>query len=72
VDVRIQLARENHQLAERSEATAKLHRQQRDRLVRQLRAEDPDKWSLKKLAVHIGCSKGLIAAILRTGSSETV
>lgn len=72
MDVRIQAARENHRLSIESEATAKLYRDQRDHLVRCLRAEDPKAWSLGKLAREVGCSKELVAYILRTTVDGTV
>jgi AraC-like DNA-binding protein len=50
------------------EASAKSHREQRDAIVRQLRAEDPKTWTLGTLARDIGCSRELIAYILKTGA----
>lgn len=47
------------------ELTARRYREQRDRLVRLLRREDPGTWTLTKLAREVGCSKELIAHILR-------
>jgi hypothetical protein len=46
-------------------ALAERHRQQRDALIRQIRANDPDTWSYSGLAAAIGCSKELIAAIVK-------
>lgn len=64
-DVRAALARENHRLSAECEATARLHREQRDHLVRQLREADPKTWTLNALARAVGCSKELIANILK-------
>lgn len=46
-----------------------MHRTQRDRLIRQLREEDPDRWTYPALAAAVGCSPELVAAIIkgRTG-----
>jgi len=46
-------------------ALAERHRQQRDALVRQLREADPHTWSYSALAAAVGCSKELIAAIIK-------
>jgi hypothetical protein len=46
-------------------ALAERHRQQRDALIRQIRKDDPDAWSYGGLAAAIGCSKELIAAIVK-------
>lgn len=62
------LARENHRLSGADEASARSHRDQRDNIVRQLRAEDPKLWTLSALARDVGCSKELIAHILKTGT----
>lgn len=70
-DARAVQAREAHRLAGEAERLAARHRAQRDRLVRQLRAEDPARWSYTALAAAVGCSPELIAAIVkgRTGTS---
>lgn len=71
-DPRAVQAREAHRLAGLSEDVAGRHREQRDRLVRQLRAEDVDRWTYPSLAAAVGCSQALIAAIVkgRTGRRE--
>ncbi|QYN38508.1 hypothetical protein K1T35_15555 [Pseudonocardia sp. DSM 110487] len=64
-DPRAVQAREAHRLAGDAERLAAQHRAQRDRLVRQLRAEDPARWSYTALAGAVGCSPELIAAIVK-------
>jgi hypothetical protein len=64
-DARAVQAREAHRLAGDAERLAAQHRSQRDRLVRQLRAEDPARWSYTALAAAVGCSPELIAAIVK-------
>lgn len=59
------MAHESHRLSKESEAAARAHRYQRDVLVRQLRSEDPATWTLSRLARAVGCSKELIAYILK-------
>jgi hypothetical protein len=70
--VRAQQARENHRLSKEREADAVLHREQRDWLVRQLRAEDPSYWTLARLAKEVGCSRELIALIVRQPAPPAV
>jgi hypothetical protein len=62
-------ARDLHRRALELDADAARIRENRDRLVRQLRAEDTDRWTYPALALAIGCSPQLIAAIIqgRTG-----
>jgi hypothetical protein len=62
---RVQQAREHHRRAAEALALAERHRQQRDALIRQVRETDPDAWSYSALAAAIGCSKELIAAIVK-------
>jgi hypothetical protein len=64
-DARAVQAREAHRLAGDAERLAAQHRAQRNRLVRQLRAEDPARWSYTALAAAVGCSPELIAAIVK-------
>lgn len=64
-DPRVQQAREHHRRAAQAIAVAERHRQQRDALIRQIRATDPDAWSYSALAAALGCSKELIAAIVK-------
>ena len=65
MDARAQHAREHHEAAARAEALAGQHRDQRDDLVRRLRAEDPSRWSYAALAKAVGCSRELIRLMLR-------
>jgi hypothetical protein len=44
---------------------AERHRQQRDALIHRARKDDPGRWSYNVLAAVIGCSKELIAAIVK-------
>lgn len=71
MDIRAARAREEHRLAAESAQLAGLHRAQRDRLVRQLRAEDPGRWSYLALAKAVGCSPELIAHIVKSDIAVT-
>ena len=64
-DARAVEARRQHEAARRAEAKAAQHREQRDRLVRALRAEDSKAWSYGKIARAVGCSPELVALIIR-------
>jgi ribosome-binding protein aMBF1 (putative translation factor) len=64
-DPRVQQAREHHRRAAEALALAERHRQQRDALIRRAREENPDRWSYSALAAAVGCSKELIAAIIK-------
>jgi len=64
-DARAQQAREHHRAQTADEDSARRHREQRDRLVKQLRADDPDRWTYPALAKAVGCSPELIAAIIK-------
>ena len=65
MDVRAQQAREHHRESLGLSEQSAQHRQQRDALVRQLRADDPGRWSYVALAKAVGCSPELIAHIIR-------
>lgn len=39
-------------------------RERRDRLVRELRAEDPQQWTYRALAQAVGCSVTVITRII--------
>lgn len=67
MDVRERLARECHQAAAELERNAAVLRAQRDHVVLTLRAEDPRKWTYDRLAASLGCSRELIAVIVRSG-----
>lgn len=62
-DARAQQAREKHRLAQKMNELAAQHRDQRDRIIRQLRAEDPVRWTYRALATAVGCTPELVAAI---------
>lgn len=64
-DARAMQTREAHRLAGETERRAHQYRIQRNRLVRQLRAEDPQRWTYPALAVAVGCSPELVAAIVK-------
>lgn len=64
-DPRLARARGAHASAHGHDEAARQRRDIRDRIVRELRAEDPKRWTLSALAAEVGCSKELIAHILR-------
>lgn len=64
-DVRAQAAREAHNASQAALELSGRHRFLRDRLVRQLRTEDPKRWTYPALAKAVGCSPELIAAIVK-------
>ena len=66
-DLRAAQARSAHLEAEGADRAAAQARDRRDRLVRQLRADDPQRWSLGALAKAVGCSRALIQRILDNG-----
>jgi hypothetical protein len=65
-DIRAQQAREHHRRSIEREDEAARERQQRDRLVRALRADDPKQWTYPALAAAVGCSPELIAYIVKS------
>jgi AraC-like DNA-binding protein len=64
VDIKVQQAREHHARSLEKEAEAGREREQRDRLIRQIRDDDPARWSYSALAKAVGCSRELIAYIV--------
>jgi len=64
-DVRALQAREHHSALAGLRGQADMHRQERNRLVRMLRAEDAERWTYAALAAAIGCKEELIAAIVQ-------
>lgn len=64
-DARARLAREAHRLAGDATRAANQHRDQRDQLIRALRAENPTRWTYNALAAAVGCSPELVAAIIK-------
>jgi AraC-like DNA-binding protein len=63
VDLRAAQAREHHRLARDEERAAIAHRERRDHLVRTLYGEGG--WSYASLARAVGCSRELVAKIMR-------
>jgi hypothetical protein len=59
-DPRVQQAREHHREAAGDEASAARHRAERDRLIREVREDDPDEWSYGNLGRGVGCSRELV------------
>lgn len=72
MDPRAQQAREHHRLAGEDRDSASQHRSQRDRLVRELWANEREKWTHATLATAVKCSPQLIQKIIdgRTGGSH--
>ncbi|WP_374454247.1 hypothetical protein [Nocardioides sp.] len=64
-DARAARARELHRKALEADQLAAQSRAERDRLLLQLRAEDPRRWSYTTLAQAVGCSRELIALVVR-------
>jgi hypothetical protein len=69
MDIRAATAREENRLAAEDERSAGLHREKRDSLVRQLRAEDPGRWTYTALAKAVDCSPELIAHIVKSAQA---
>jgi AraC-like DNA-binding protein len=67
-DSRAAAARDHHRAAADAGRVADQHRRQRDRLILQLRAEDPRRWTYLALARAVGCSPELIAHVVRTSA----
>ena len=64
-DPRAARARELHRQAAEADALAARRRAERDRLIMSLRAEDPQRWSYSTIAAAVGCSRELVALVLR-------
>ena len=64
-DARAARARELHGKAAQADQLAARYREERDRLIHQLRDEDPQRWSYAALAAAIGCSRELVALVLK-------
>ena len=62
-DLRAARARELHEQVAETERRAAQLRAERDRLIRQLRDEDSERWSYGALAKVIGCSRELVAQV---------
>jgi AraC-like DNA-binding protein len=65
MDPRATRAREHHRRAAQAEQRAVQHRGQRDRIIRQLRTEDPARWTYAAIATAVGCSPELVAAVVK-------
>jgi hypothetical protein len=66
-EYRAEQARQHHADAAQLTKRARDLRLLRNALVRALRASNPDYWTLSQLGRELGCSKELIAHILRCG-----
>lgn len=64
-DPRAQQARDLNRRLTDSEALADDLRAQRNRIIRELRAEDPGRWTYAALAREIGCTRETIAAVIQ-------
>lgn len=64
-DPRAARAKELHAKAAEADRAAERYRAERDRMIYQLRDEDPNRWSYGALAAALGCSRELIALIVR-------
>ena len=64
MDARALQAIKLHKSVERDKQKANEHRAERDKLILELRTEDPAYWSYGRLARTIGCSKSRIRGIL--------
>ena len=64
-DPRAVSAREAHRLAGAAAHRATDQRARRNRLVRELRADDMNYWTYGRLAASVGCSVELIGKIVR-------
>jgi AraC-like DNA-binding protein len=62
-DIRIQQAKEHHEVAAALKDHGRRRRELRDQIIRRLREEDPKQWTFGRLAREIGCSKELIVYI---------
>lgn len=71
-DSRLTDAHRLHVEAMRVVASAREKRDQRDRLICRVRAEDPAYWTYARLASEVGCSLELIAHIVAKGASADV
>lgn len=69
-DPRATQAREAHRLSKEAEELGARHREVRDRIVRQLRAEDQKRWTYTALARAVGITPELVAAIVQGRTSR--
>lgn len=61
-------AREMHERAAEAERRAAELRARRDDLIRRLRAEDEERWSYGAIAAAVGCSRELVAQVVKRRS----
>lgn len=61
----LSLAKMAHRQSLQSEDEADLHRQRRDKAIRDLRKQDPKRWTYPKIAQAVGCSPQLVAYIVK-------
>ena len=64
-EVTVARARELHEQAAQAERRAAELRAQRDDLIRRLREEDEQRWSYGALAKAVGCSRELVAQVVK-------
>lgn len=69
-DPRAARARELHRKAADADRVAAQFRAERDRLILQLRAEDPVRWSYSAVAAALGCSRELVALVCRRSARD--
>ncbi|MCV7255318.1 hypothetical protein H7J86_24445 [Mycobacterium hackensackense] len=70
MDSRAQQAREHHRKSADASRVGAQHRDQRNRLVRQLWDTERSSWTHKTLAAAVGCSPELIAKIINPQGAE--
>jgi hypothetical protein len=64
-DSRAARARELHAKAAEADQIAARYRAERDKLIHQLRDENPQRWSYGAIAAAMGCSRELVALVLK-------
>jgi hypothetical protein len=62
-DIRAAQAREQHRLYLTAEQRADQHREQRNRLVRALREDNPGRWTYARISAEVGIGVELVKAI---------
>lgn len=65
-DIRVAMARKAHQDSLQKREESHRHRQVRDAYIRELRADDPVRWTYQALADQVGCSLELVAYIVKS------
>lgn len=69
-DPRAAQAREAQRLSREADKLGAQHREVRDRIVRELRAEDPKRWTYTALARAVGITPELVSAIVHRRTSR--